>query len=223
MKKCFLVIAGFAVLAMIFTSCIRKTAETSEPAGFDIGVMDEQDNIKEIQSILLYDPLAKQAYDRIMPQSDKDIFFAAEGKPINWGDFSVTEDIIQRGYEGTPEASEYTLYLVQKNGFDIMNISGGEIIIVSDIIKTSENIGVNSTIEEFAGAYADFEIYYTYVSDKCWLSTEKYPRIQFLLDKNDFLAEWDGSTIMELKISDFSPNSKINRIRVYEDEWLFLH
>ncbi|MCL2765452.1 MAG: hypothetical protein FWD40_09275 [Treponema sp.] len=167
--------------------------------------------------------LARQAFYQIMRQGSVDIFFTGESIPFNIDDYSIREGIMLRGYEGDPDIYEYPLYLVQKNGHDLMNIFGEEILVISDMVKTNKSIGVNSTIEEFAGAYPDFGIFYTYVSDKCWLETDQYPRIQFLLDKSDFLTEWDGSTIMELEVSDFNPDSRINKIRIYGDEMLFLH
>jgi|GEM_PF-3455173 len=206
------------------TTAINDTLVfTYDPATKRLGWLD-----LESMAIRYYEygghmALAKQAYDSIMRQNSVDIFFMGDGIPFNIDDYSVKKDIIQRGFEGDPDIYEYTLYIIQKNGHDIMNIFGEEIMVISDIVKTFENIGVNSTIEEFAGAYPDFGIFYTYVSNKYWLSTDRYQRIQFLLDGDDFTAEWDGSTIIELTVSDFKPNSKINKIRIYNDEWLFLH
>jgi len=181
---------------------------------------ETSDIINDETSIL---GLTKQTFDKIMRQDSRNIFFIEENIPFNLYDYSIKEDVIQRSFEGDPDAYEYTLYIVQNNGHDIMNIFGEEIIVISDIVKTAKNIGVNSTIEEFANAYPDFGIYYTYVSTKYWLSTEQYPNIQFLLDGSDFLSQWDGSTIMELKAADFKPNSRIGKIRIFGNEMLFLH
>jgi len=217
MKKRLIILSVFAIAllfitGMIFTGCSKKTdsaaaAESSE-------TIDENSALKA---------LAKEAFDAIMPQGGGAIFFTEDRTAFHISDYSIQEDVLQRGYEGDPDIHEFPLYAVQQDGQEIMHIAGGEIIVTSDKVKTIRNIGVNSTIEEFARAYPDFGIFYTYVSWKYWLSTDQYPKIQFLLDKNDFLAEWDGSTIQELSASDFKPNSKISKIRIYEDDSLFLH
>ena len=73
--------------------------------------------------------------------------------------------------------SEETSYVVSGKGVDLLTIlpeydydtgnyteNIGEIIVLYDKFRTMDNIGVNSTIEEFQKAYPDFKLWYTYVS-----------------------------------------------------------
>ncbi len=128
----------------------------------------------------------------------------------------------------TEEGSfEETIYVVSENGIDLLNIlpefdyktgnyteNIGEIIVLSNKFRTAENIGVNSTIEEFQKAYPDFKLWYTYVSGMYVIQTNQL-NAQFILNKEDFTGELNiKSDITPLKLSDFKKNSKVMKIRI---------
>lgn len=125
------------------------------------------------------------------------------------------------------EGSEEPHYIVSQNGKEILKLipeydsdkftdNIDEIVIVSDKFKTTEKIGVNSTIEEFKEKYPDFEIWYTYISDAYIIETKKY-NIQFLLDAKGFIGKHIITGDMEkLKVSDFAKGCKITGIRIFK-------
>ncbi len=93
-----------------------------------------------------------------------------------------------------------------------------EIVVVSPKYKTTEGIGIGSTIEEFGKAYPDMRVWYTYVSTMYVAETDKL-KLQFLLDANDYTARKPSarSEQTKLKVSDFKPEGKITRVRIIED------
>jgi hypothetical protein len=153
------------------------------------------------------------------------------------GQFTIGQQIpfpaddIQKKYlsKATEEGeTEEPVYVVTKNEQEIMQIipqydyekeafnnNIGEIIILSDKFKTTAEIGVNTTIEEFVEKYPDFSIWYTYVSGAYVIETRSINNVQFLLDENDFTGKLEiSSEITTLKLSDFKPNAKIIKIRI---------
>jgi len=122
---------------------------------------------------------------------------------------------------------EETIYVVSEKGVDQLNIlpeynyetgnyteNIGEIVVLSDKFRTIENIGVNSTIEEFQKAYPNFKLWYTYVSGMYVMETNQL-EAQFILNTDDFIGklniQGDKTT---LKKSDFKTNSKVLKIRI---------
>jgi len=122
---------------------------------------------------------------------------------------------------------EETTYVVSEKGIDLLNIlpeynfetgnyteNIGEIIVLSDKFRTAENIGVNSTIEEFQKAYPDYKLWYTYVSGMYVIETNQL-KAQFILNKEDFIGNLNiQEEITTLKKSDFKKNSKVLKIRI---------
>jgi len=232
-NKTSIAIAIIAITAISFSACKRgaKRATDNVQTVSDTCQIVEEPETEEFEHeiyIEVYDDRepsekAKEAYNIITANYSADMFFVNEN-PFNIDDYIIAEDVIQRGYEGDPDIHEYALYIVRKNGHDLMNIFGEEILIISETLTTSRNIGVNSTIEEFVEAYPEYGIFYTYVSSKYWLAKDdKTPQIQFILDNDDALTEWDGSIIQHLKPSDFKPNSKITKIRLYGSDMMYLY
>jgi len=85
---------------------------------------------------------------------------------------------------------------------------------IIDGYQTPDHIGVGATIIDFGKTYPDFRLWYTYISDKYVLDSELLGvKIQFLLDKKDFIGKIDfNEDISYLKLSDFKINSKIKKI-----------
>jgi len=120
--------------------------------------------------------------------------------------------------EGT---TEEIMYIVNENSIDILLLQVdesnliNEITIISDLIRTNNNIGINSSIEDFINTYKDYNIWYTRVSDMYVIENKKI-NIQFLLKKQDFIGKVkiNGDTT-KLKVSDFKKETKIFKIRIF--------
>jgi len=113
------------------------------------------------------------------------------------------EDMIDLHMEDNPDAHVEDLHIV-------------EMMIHSDYYKTDDGIGVGTTIEHFAEVYPDYNLWYTYISDRYILETEVLIGIQFLLDFHDCKITPKGDSDMEtLELSDFKEGAKIQAIRVY--------
>lgn len=140
--------------------------------------------------------------------------------------YKFEKKVVTRMIEGDEEKE--TVYTVSENNEELLELRSveyfeagntikkiGEIFITSAKFKTSQGIGVSSTIEEFIAAYPIYKIWYTYVSDMYVLETESV-NAQFLLDKNDFTSELKITSDQEfLKSTDFKSTAKIVKIRIY--------
>lgn len=166
--------------------------------------------------------IKKQEY--LITESGVGVFLLGEQIP-----FKVTNYVIKEEIEYGEEASESPIYIVSKNGQKIFSIypeydnntqqytnKVGGITIFSGKFKTSEGIGVNSSIKDFIDKYPDFRIWYTYISGMYVIDTKQYNKFQFLLDGKDFIGEVPkmDSDMDLLKLSDFKEDAKINGIRV---------
>lgn len=127
------------------------------------------------------------------------------------------------------EGNEEPIVKVLENGSEVIELSYaydsvnekftniiGEILIFSDKFKATNNIGVNSTIEDFIANYSKYSIWYSYISNIFVIETENN-NIQFLLDENSYIGKSDlfESDMVELKKEDFIKNTKIKAIRIY--------
>ena len=127
------------------------------------------------------------------------------------------------------EGNEEPIVKVLENGSEVIELSYaydsvnekftnkiGEILIFSDIFIATNNISVNSTIEDFIANYSKYSIWYSYVSNIFVIET-KNNNIQFLLDENSYIGKSDlfESDMVELKKEDFIKNTKIKAIRIY--------
>lgn len=140
--------------------------------------------------------------------------------------YKVEKEVLTKMVEGSAE--EETVYTVSIDDKKLLllkvvtDFETGEatkiikeILVYSEKFKTSEGIGVSSTIEEFIIKYPTYKIWYTYVSDMYVLETESV-NAQFLLDKNDFTSELKITSDQEfLKKTDFKSTAKIVKIRIY--------
>lgn len=91
-----------------------------------------------------------------------------------------------------------------------------EILIFSNKFKTNENIGVNSTIEDFITVYSKYSIWYTYISNNYVIENEN-KNIQFLLDEKYYVGKKElyERDMIKLKKEDFAKNSRIKAIRIF--------
>ncbi len=127
------------------------------------------------------------------------------------------------------EGNEEPIVKVLENGSEVIELSYaydsvnekftnkiGEILIFSDKFRATNNIGVNSTIEDFIANYSKYSIWYSYVSNIFVIENENN-NIQFLLDENSYTGKSDlfESDMVELKKEDFIKNTKIKAIRIY--------
>ncbi|MCP4439906.1 MAG: hypothetical protein GY810_13255 [Aureispira sp.] len=98
--------------------------------------------------------------------------------------------------------------------------TNAELFITSPLLKTKENIGIGSTLEEFIKTYPQYTIWHTYVSDRFVLeakSIDAVSSIQFLLSPKDFKGKLpkNPSDMTILKIIDFEPTATIESIRIF--------
>lgn len=201
---------GLLVVAVV--SCNSKPAQEKKK---DVAPQEVEASKKIIQNFTIAN---KAAGD--FKVGDEIVF------PTKNDTYKLEKSVVTKMVEG--EEEKETIYTVLENNEKLLNLetveyleSGivvekiGELLVFSAKFKTSEGIGVSSTIDEFIAAYPTYKIWYTYVSDMYVLETESV-NAQFLLDKNDFTGELKISSDQEfLKKTDFKSNSKIVGIRIY--------
>lgn len=142
-----------------------------------------------------------------VPQSDLTIKQESHTEIGEGDDYTVVVDIVMSGKDKVME-----LYKgVSNNNID-------EIMVYSSKAKTTEGIGVNSTLEEFFNAYNNASLGYSPYSSHGMIILEctKYENCQFLLPMSYLKQEPDvqGDWI-ELKPSDFKSGAKIEKVRVF--------
>ena len=94
------------------------------------------------------------------------------------------------------------------------------IIIQSDLFKTKEGIGVNTTLEESQNKLGKLVFNVGWVTEDenaVQFTTSFYPNIGFILDAEDYVGGWEELDNLTgekntLTISDFKENTKIKRI-----------
>jgi hypothetical protein len=119
--------------------------------------------------------------------------------------------------------------IIGENGIDLLWLKPGvisdqsipntitEIMVVSPKYKTSQNIGVGSTIGEFLRAYPAHRIWYTYVSDM-YVIESNLLKAQFIIDESDYIGPEIELTSEQIELSSdaFNPDGKIRRIRLID-------
>ncbi|MDR2869416.1 MAG: hypothetical protein LBV04_03100 [Deferribacteraceae bacterium] len=128
-------------------------------------------------------------------------------------------------------AFEVDVYVVSENDEDLLILDSYSIEIISDKFKTSKNIGLGSTIDEFVAAYPDFKLRFEIGeydgSISCWFETEqlsnvRHSNIHFILDENDIIRkekltfEHYRANKGQLDPSDFKKDTKIKNIFILE-------
>ncbi|WP_418981942.1 hypothetical protein [Alistipes sp.] len=164
------------------------------------------------------------------------IFSIGQPIPAQAEGYTITKGIETRWEEG--EEFDIPIYTISEKGERLLNLEPfyddkagqyseiiGDIYILSEKFRTTEGIGLESTLEAFTAAYPDFKIWYSYVSDIYVIETDRLDNIQFLLDGHDFLQEggpdFDSDRTI-LQPSEFKKGSKIKAIRIfgYVDDYL---
>lgn len=201
------------ILCFAITSC-KKSSEKTNNSQIDNGISQEK------------------VIDNNSNDLDNNKEFKIDVLGLNIGD-TIPEKIdgykLVKSVKVVEEGQEQPIIKVIENGNELIQISPafdienqkfnnkiGEILIFSDQFKTNENIGVNSTIEDFISAYPNYHIWYTYITDNYIIENE-HKNVQFLLDEKNYIGKEDlyESDMIELKKEDFAKNSKIKAIRIF--------
>jgi hypothetical protein len=91
-----------------------------------------------------------------------------------------------------------------------------EMWVLSNYYKTTKEIGVGSTIEEFEAAYPGAEVWYTNVSGRYIIETSELQGVQFMLNGADCIKKPETITDQsKMKFEDFSVGAEVQKVRVY--------
>ncbi len=208
MKNTFKIIIIFV---FTFTSCKNDSKKTQQ----------ENKNVNQ-------EELAQENKNNQLIKKDQvGIFKIGDAIPKKLENYAIKEEKQTISEEGV--TYEEIMYTITKDETEILKIyraydyvsdgynqNIGQIMVNSNQFKTEKNIGVGTTLENLKKAYPNLKIWYTYVSDMYVAETDDLPKIQFLLDPNDFIGELEvKSDIITLKETDFKENAKILQIRVF--------
>lgn len=209
---------SFLILFMIlFISCSnKKSAEADNPETVS------KDTIENAQT----EQPRPNNEKYLLKENGVGLFLIGKQIPSQADGYTIEKEIrTENGEEGP---YELIVYVVSEGGQEVLNImpdydsdynptdTAGEIVVLSDKYKTSEGIGVNSTIEEFLNKYSDYSIWYTYISDMYVIDTKNI-KMQFLLDGADYVGKpikIEGD-MTKLKLSDFKKSAAIKKIRIF--------
>jgi hypothetical protein len=201
------------ILCFILISCKNDSKEGTNKQIND-SINCEKNNIKkpkdlELKKEFKIDVLGLSIGDN-MPEKIEGYKLIKSIKTVEEGN----EEPIVKVVENGSEVIELSFAYDSKNESFTNKI--GEILIFSDKFRASNNIGVNSTIEDFIANYSKYFIWYSYVSNIFVIETEKN-NIQFILDESSYTGKSDlyESDMVELKKEDFIKNTKIKAIRIY--------
>lgn len=163
--------------------------------------------------------------DYVLTDSSAGPFVIGNVLPDSNSTFTLRK-VQRRGLEGPPPQ---TVYHISKNGTELMAIIPQydgetqtytnrivEIIVSSKRYRTKANIGSGSTIEAFTAAYPEYEVWYTYVSDRFILEAPRHENMQFLLRAEDFTGTLNPKNeITPLTLNDFRDSATIRAVRIY--------
>jgi hypothetical protein len=202
------------MMAVAFTAC-KNDKKTDEKTGVETTENQASDDKKEKISPLSDGKVGNFSIGQKMPGATKrySMETVTETRAVEGGKVTETYYIL---YADPGESGEK--HLILKYGHDSEGETDkiGEILVFDEEYQTGEGIGVGSTIGEFMETYPDYEIWYTYVSDRYVIQNSK-SSIQFLLDESGFTGEKQiQSEMTPLKASDFKENTRIEKIRVYK-------
>lgn len=207
MKKT-VIIAG-AFLSML-TAC-GKTTKTEE---------QNSDNTADIEVV---EEITSENSEKFLIKEDGvDIFVLGESMPTEAEDYEIKKELVNAG-EGMTEP----VYYVSKGGEELFEIDpefdpdSGEftdkisaIRVLSPEYKTAEGIGVGSSAKDLVKFLPEYAVYYTYVSDAYWISSES-SMLQFFLDEKDYTKKIEfDSDLTKLNFADFKEDAKIIAIRI---------
>ena len=210
---------------------MMKTSHCMVMCVFFFGFFSCKENKPAKSDPILPTPVSEEkpgtSSDFLLLESTAGPFEIGDKIPRNLENYQIQKTEQTRHTEEGPV--EETVYILSQNGkehlllkpeFQKGSNAGGqtvtEIIVLSEKYKTTENIGVGSSLEDFAMAYPSHKIWYTYVSDR-YVVENPTSSLQFLLDENDFKGKIEiNSAKIPLKKADFSKNAAIKKIRLYQ-------
>ena len=92
-------------------------------------------------------------------------------------------------------------------------------VVYSESFKTKEGIGVGTTLEEVQEKFGKIQFHIGWIEEDgnaVQIKIKSYPGIEFILDVDDYVKNWEDISTTEDKntitISDFKKNTKIKRI-----------
>jgi hypothetical protein len=228
MKK-FITYSLVLMLGLFITSCSNTNKDANEDAVSNESELDYIKNNSGDAPVSADDKLITR---RDAQESDYFIAHDAVGDFNIGGEqpntipntYTIKKETISLMSEG--EEYEESIYKVMEDGKEVFTYKLGyddmpeselpieNVEILSGKYRTTENIGVNSTIDEFIAAYPDYKIWYSYVGDIYVIETANY-NAQFLIGENDFIGTHNSkSDTEELEKSDFKEGAKIIKIKM---------
>lgn len=204
----------FKILALLFFCIILSNCNEANETKKEIKKNNIENSIplkKELNYLIRENGVLDLNLNDIIPNKIENFKIVKSTKIMEEGDEEPVINLI----ENNTQILEISLkYDDEKQKF-INQI--GEFLIKSNIFKTKEKIGVDSTIKDFIKVYPKYRIWYTYISDSFVIEFKK-SRIQFLLENKGYIGKKDlmESDGIELKLEDFLPNTKIKEIRIYD-------
>jgi len=151
----------------------------------------------------------------VLPKTDGDTYTLRKETQTEEGEGEVIEIPIAIVADGGEDLLELH-YTMDMNTGEFSEMIG-EIVVLSDKVKTKDGLGVGATITDVANALDDYRVWYTYVSDMYIIeSKSKFPQVQFLLDASGYTKGTPNATsdMTELDMADFNPDTKVVSIRI---------
>lgn len=152
------------------------------------------------------------------------------GDRIDAGKLPTGDIIKKRRITHMEEGEKITLYEfdVWQNGVKALLISGGydhrtntptqtitETKVLSSDYKTTEGVGVGSTLVKAMATYPRSKLMYSYVCDCIWLENGLYG-IQFHIAKGNYKKPVPThADSVQLQAADFKPNTRISHVRIF--------
>ncbi|MDR2869902.1 MAG: DUF2914 domain-containing protein [Deferribacteraceae bacterium] len=199
-----------------------------------VSVTDGEGNVLAQSSIVMPQPVIDPKY--LITSKGAGIFLTDARIPTELAGYDITK------VTEIDDGDEYDIYIVSENGQQLLSIENGyglnttpmiadNINILSDKLKTSKNIGVGSTIDEFITAYPDAQLYFWCLSSsytaacedpEYFAATDQLSFIYFYFDEKGFNMEnFDQpeytSEALVLEPSDFKEDTKIKKIIIFPD------
>jgi hypothetical protein len=132
-------------------------------------------------------------------QNNAGLFVKGEKAPTSTPEsFIIEEKTRIKSEEGEKWEEKY--FQVSENGNTLLTYMIGrdyetkkenvviDVVIYSELFKTAENIGINTTIGAFTKAYLNYKIWYTYVGD-IFVIQSNTQKVQFLMDAKDYIEK----------------------------------
>lgn len=92
--------------------------------------------------------------------------------------------------------------------------------ILSDLYKTSEGIGVGTTLEIMKKRLSNLKVHVGWLEeddDALYITTNKYPNIRFIVDIHSYNGDLESFNEMKLNLSKFRKNTAIEKIRIIQE------